>query len=144
MHTHTHTRMRARAQPTNNNNNNWCRHEWSVVVAALCAGLYPNICRLDVGGGKFKKGAYYTKDHGKLEPHPSSVNAGMPCRSPSIMPISLCYADLPLSCFVVWVHFLFRQVSMIPTLPSRLLSIISSIACSRLHHQSFASSVCHP
>lgn len=50
-------------------------HRWPVVVAALCAGFYPNVARADVGRGKFKKVKFFAREHGKLEPHPGSVNS---------------------------------------------------------------------
>jgi hypothetical protein len=50
-------------------------HRWPVVVAALCAGLYPNVARADVGRGSFKKVRYFARENGKLEPHPGSVNS---------------------------------------------------------------------
>jgi hypothetical protein len=48
--------------------------EWAVVKAALFAGLYPNLLRVDVGRHKFKT-RFFSKGVGKVQPHPSSVNA---------------------------------------------------------------------
>lgn len=44
---------------------------WEVVKAALCAGLYPNVVRVDWGRKRCK---LFTKGHGKIKAHPSSVN----------------------------------------------------------------------
>ncbi|XP_025793603.1 LOW QUALITY PROTEIN: DExH-box ATP-dependent RNA helicase DExH1 [Panicum hallii] len=43
-----------------------------VVRAVLCAGLYPNVVQCKRRG---KRTAFYTKDVGKVDIHPSSVNA---------------------------------------------------------------------
>jgi hypothetical protein len=45
---------------------------WGVVKAALCAGLYPNLIRVD-----FKKNrcSYFTKENGNVKLHPASVNS---------------------------------------------------------------------
>lgn len=50
-------------------------HRWPVVVAALCAGLYPNVARADIGRGAFRKCKLFVREHGNLDPHPGSVNA---------------------------------------------------------------------
>lgn len=43
-----------------------------MVCAVLCAGLYPNVVQCKRRG---KRTAFYTKDVGKVDIHPSSVNA---------------------------------------------------------------------
>jgi ATP-dependent RNA helicase DHX36 len=43
-----------------------------MVCAVLCAGLYPNVIQCKRRG---KRTAFYTKDVGKVDIHPSSVNA---------------------------------------------------------------------
>lgn len=45
-----------------------------VVCAILCAGLYPNVVQCKRKG---KRTALYSKDVGKVDIHPSSVNAGV-------------------------------------------------------------------
>ncbi|KAG8091918.1 hypothetical protein GUJ93_ZPchr0012g20870 [Zizania palustris] len=45
-----------------------------MVCAVLCAGLYPNVIQCKRRG---KRTAFYTKDVGKVDIHPSSVNAGV-------------------------------------------------------------------
>jgi hypothetical protein len=45
-----------------------------MVCAVLCAGLYPNVVQCKRRG---KRTAFYTKDVGKVDIHPSSVNAGI-------------------------------------------------------------------
>lgn len=45
-----------------------------MVSAVLCAGLYPNVIQCKKRG---KRTAFYTKDVGKVDIHPSSVNAGV-------------------------------------------------------------------
>ncbi|KAM3408446.1 hypothetical protein ACQJBY_001529 [Aegilops geniculata] len=45
-----------------------------MVSAVLCAGLYPNVIQCKRRG---KRTAFYTKDVGKVDIHPSSVNAGV-------------------------------------------------------------------
>lgn len=52
---------------------------WAVVAGTLCAGLYPNVVRIDsakAAAAKAKKTSFYTQEHGKIDPHPSSVNGG--------------------------------------------------------------------
>ncbi|CAN4089643.1 unnamed protein product [Withania somnifera] len=44
-----------------------------MVCAILCAGLYPNVVQCKRRG---KRTAFYTKEVGKVEIHPASVNAG--------------------------------------------------------------------
>jgi ATP-dependent RNA helicase DHX36 len=43
-----------------------------MICAVLCAGLYPNVVQCKRRG---KRTAFYTKDVGKVDIHPSSVNA---------------------------------------------------------------------
>lgn len=43
-----------------------------MVCAVLCAGLYPNVIQCKKRG---KRTAFYSKDVGKVDIHPSSVNA---------------------------------------------------------------------
>ncbi|XP_031498621.1 DExH-box ATP-dependent RNA helicase DExH1 isoform X2 [Nymphaea colorata] len=45
-----------------------------MICATLCAGLYPNVLQCKRRG---KRTAFYTKDVGKVDIHPSSVNAGI-------------------------------------------------------------------
>ena len=45
-----------------------------MVCAVLCAGLYPNVVQCKRRG---KRTALYSKDVGKVDIHPSSVNAGV-------------------------------------------------------------------
>lgn len=44
-----------------------------MISAVLCAGLYPNVIQCKRRG---KRTAFYNKDVGKVDIHPSSVNAG--------------------------------------------------------------------
>lgn len=43
-----------------------------MVKACLAAGLYPNLVRVDAGR---KRSKFFTREHGMLKLHPSSVNA---------------------------------------------------------------------
>jgi hypothetical protein len=43
-----------------------------MVRAVLCAGLFPSVVQCKARG---KRTAFFTKEDGKVEPHPSSVNA---------------------------------------------------------------------
>lgn len=45
-----------------------------MVCAILCAGLYPKVVQCKRRG---KRTALYTKDDGKVDVHPASVNAGV-------------------------------------------------------------------
>lgn len=45
-----------------------------MVCAILCAGLYPNVVQCKRRG---KRTAFYSKDVGKVDIHPASVNAGV-------------------------------------------------------------------
>jgi len=45
-----------------------------MVCAILCAGLYPNVVQCKRRG---KRTAFYTKEVGKVDIHPASVNAGV-------------------------------------------------------------------
>ncbi|KAM3567269.1 hypothetical protein VYU27_010582, partial [Nannochloropsis oceanica] len=45
---------------------------WPVVKAALLAGLYPNVIRVDYGK---KRPTFFTQTDGTLKLHPSSINA---------------------------------------------------------------------
>ncbi|KAL8152378.1 hypothetical protein V2J09_010138 [Rumex salicifolius] len=45
-----------------------------MISAILCAGLYPNVVQCKRRG---KRSAFYTKEVGKVDIHPSSVNAGI-------------------------------------------------------------------
>lgn len=45
-----------------------------MVCAVLCAGLYPNVVQCKRRG---KRTAFYTKEVGKVDIHPGSVNAGV-------------------------------------------------------------------
>ncbi|CAA3002301.1 D -box ATP-dependent RNA helicase D 1 isoform X1 [Olea europaea subsp. europaea] len=49
-------------------------HDLEMVCAILCAGLYPNVIQCKRRG---KRTALYTKDVGKVDIHPASVNAGV-------------------------------------------------------------------
>lgn len=49
-------------------------HDLEMVCAILCAGLYPNVVQCKRRG---KRTAFYTKEVGKVDIHPSSVNAGI-------------------------------------------------------------------
>jgi ATP-dependent RNA helicase DHX36 len=48
--------------------------KWPVVKAALTAGMYPNLVRVDCAGGAKSRARFYTKDHGLVKLHPGSVN----------------------------------------------------------------------
>ncbi|XP_022765790.1 DExH-box ATP-dependent RNA helicase DExH1-like [Durio zibethinus] len=48
-------------------------HDLEMVCAILCAGLYPNVVQCKRKG---KRTAFYTKEVGKVDIHPASVNAG--------------------------------------------------------------------
>lgn len=49
-------------------------HDLEMVCAILCAGLYPNVVQCKRRGHRT---AFYTKEAGKVDIHPSSVNAGV-------------------------------------------------------------------
>ncbi|XP_015577824.1 DExH-box ATP-dependent RNA helicase DExH1 isoform X2 [Ricinus communis] len=49
-------------------------HDLEMVSAILCAGLYPNVVQCKRRG---KRTAFYTKEVGKVDLHPASVNAGI-------------------------------------------------------------------
>ncbi|XP_034225588.1 DExH-box ATP-dependent RNA helicase DExH1 [Prunus dulcis] len=49
-------------------------HDLEMVCAILCAGLYPNVVQCKRRG---KRTAFYTKEVGKIDIHPASVNAGV-------------------------------------------------------------------
>lgn len=49
-------------------------HDMEMVCAILCAGLYPNVVQCKRQG---KRTAFYTKEVGKVDIHPASVNAGV-------------------------------------------------------------------
>ncbi|XP_050384008.1 DExH-box ATP-dependent RNA helicase DExH1 isoform X2 [Argentina anserina] len=49
-------------------------HDLEMVSAILCAGLYPNVVQCKRRG---KRTAFYTKEVGKVDIHPGSVNAGI-------------------------------------------------------------------
>ncbi|XP_078427816.1 RNA helicase family protein isoform X2 [Wolffia australiana] len=49
-------------------------NDLEMVCAILCAGLYPNVVQCKRRG---KRTAFYSKDVGKVDIHPSSVNAGV-------------------------------------------------------------------
>ncbi|EOY08498.1 RNA helicase family protein isoform 2 [Theobroma cacao] len=49
-------------------------HDSEMVCAILCAGLYPNVVQCKRRG---KRTAFYTKEVGKVDIHPASVNAGV-------------------------------------------------------------------
>nr|XP_004303378.2 PREDICTED: ATP-dependent RNA helicase DHX36 [Fragaria vesca subsp. vesca] len=49
-------------------------HDLEMVSAILCAGLYPNVVQCKRRG---KRTAFYTKEVGKVDIHPGSVNAGV-------------------------------------------------------------------
>lgn len=49
-------------------------HDLEMVCAVLCAGLYPNVVQCKRRG---KRTAFYTKEVGKVDIHPASVNAGV-------------------------------------------------------------------
>ncbi|KAK2655365.1 hypothetical protein Ddye_008417 [Dipteronia dyeriana] len=49
-------------------------HDLEMVCATLCAGLYPNVVQCKRRG---KRTALYTKEVGKVDIHPASVNAGI-------------------------------------------------------------------
>ncbi|WOL09953.1 DExH-box ATP-dependent RNA helicase DExH1 isoform X1 [Canna indica] len=48
--------------------------DMEMICAVLCAGLYPNVIQCKRRG---KRTAFYSKDVGKVDIHPSSVNAGV-------------------------------------------------------------------
>lgn len=48
---------------------------WAVVKACLCAGLYPNVARVDMGP---RHASLFIKNLGAVSPHPGSVSAGAP------------------------------------------------------------------
>ncbi|CAI0402208.1 unnamed protein product [Linum tenue] len=49
-------------------------HDLEMVSAVLCAGLYPKVVQCKRRG---KRTAFYTKEDGKVDIHPASVNAGV-------------------------------------------------------------------
>ncbi|XP_047330338.1 DExH-box ATP-dependent RNA helicase DExH1 isoform X2 [Impatiens glandulifera] len=49
-------------------------NDMEMVSAILCAGLYPNVVQCKRRG---KRTAFYTKDVGKVDIHPASVNSGV-------------------------------------------------------------------
>lgn len=49
-------------------------NDLEMVSAVLCAGLYPNVVQCKRRG---KRTALYTKEVGKVDIHPASVNAGV-------------------------------------------------------------------
>ncbi|XP_020259877.1 DExH-box ATP-dependent RNA helicase DExH1 [Asparagus officinalis] len=49
-------------------------HDMEMISAILCAGLYPNVILCKKRG---KRTAFYSKDVGKVDIHPASVNAGV-------------------------------------------------------------------
>lgn len=49
-------------------------HDLEMVSAVLCAGLFPNVVQCKRRG---KRTALYTKEVGKVDVHPGSVNAGV-------------------------------------------------------------------
>ncbi|XP_015900441.3 DExH-box ATP-dependent RNA helicase DExH1 isoform X2 [Ziziphus jujuba] len=49
-------------------------HDLEMVCAILCAGLYPNVVQCKKRG---KRTAFFTKEVGKVDIHPASVNAGV-------------------------------------------------------------------
>lgn len=49
-------------------------NDLEMVCAILCAGLYPNVVQCKRRG---KRTAFYTKEVGKVDIHPASVNAGV-------------------------------------------------------------------
>ncbi|KAK9122915.1 hypothetical protein Sjap_012517 [Stephania japonica] len=49
-------------------------NDLEMVCAILCAGLYPNVVQCKRKG---KRSAFYTKEVGKVDIHPASVNAGI-------------------------------------------------------------------
>ncbi|XP_038701366.1 DExH-box ATP-dependent RNA helicase DExH1 isoform X2 [Tripterygium wilfordii] len=53
---------------------NQYNHDLEMVSAVLCAGLYPNVVQCKRRG---KRTAFYTKEVGKVDIHPASVNAGI-------------------------------------------------------------------
>ncbi|OMO49784.1 hypothetical protein CCACVL1_30803 [Corchorus capsularis] len=53
---------------------NQYNHDLEMVCAILCAGLYPNVVQCKKRG---KRTAFYTKEVGKVDIHPASVNAGV-------------------------------------------------------------------
>ncbi|KMZ73507.1 putative ATP-dependent RNA helicase [Zostera marina] len=53
---------------------NYYGDDLKMVSAVLCAGLYPNVIQCKKRG---KRTAFYSKEVGKVDIHPSSVNAGV-------------------------------------------------------------------
>ncbi|XP_054820957.1 DExH-box ATP-dependent RNA helicase DExH1 isoform X2 [Prosopis cineraria] len=49
-------------------------HDLEMICAILCAGLYPNVVQCKRRG---KRTVFYTKEVGKVDIHPASVNAGI-------------------------------------------------------------------
>ncbi|XP_059433926.1 DExH-box ATP-dependent RNA helicase DExH1-like [Corylus avellana] len=49
-------------------------HDLEMICAILCAGLYPNVVQCKRRG---KRTQFYTKEVGKVDIHPASVNAGV-------------------------------------------------------------------
>lgn len=49
-------------------------HDPEMISAILCAGLYPNVVQCKRRG---KRTAFYTKELGKVDIHPASVNANV-------------------------------------------------------------------
>ena len=45
-----------------------------LLKAVLCAGLYPNVAKLDFKNNPLKPPRVYTQEDGKVEFHPKSVN----------------------------------------------------------------------
>ncbi|PON63124.1 ATP-dependent RNA helicase DHX [Parasponia andersonii] len=60
-----------KSRPTAYNQYN---QDLEMVCAILCAGLYPNVVQCKRRG---KRSAFYTKEVGKVDIHPASVNAGV-------------------------------------------------------------------
>ncbi|KAG6412147.1 hypothetical protein SASPL_124816 [Salvia splendens] len=56
------------------NAHNQYSYDVEMICAILCAGLYPNIVQCKRRG---KRTAFYTKEVGKVDIHPGSVNAGI-------------------------------------------------------------------
>lgn len=61
-------------KPRGANAYNQYSHDLEMVSAILCAGLYPNVVQCKTRG---KRTAFYTKEVGKVDIHPASVNAGV-------------------------------------------------------------------
>ena len=49
------------------------KEEWELVKAVLMAGVYPNLCRVDEGRHRHKT-KFFTRENGKVDLHPASVN----------------------------------------------------------------------